>query len=161
MKNTSHSNHIFILAALISFLCVTTGLFAGNGNVVILHTNDIHGAFLPRPAEWIKSHPLIGGFAPLSRALKTEQSKNQHTLLLDAGDFMTGNPIAALKVHDALGGAMLDFFKLLHYQAMTLGNHEFDEGVDNAVDLVKASRVPIISANLWLESPSSHPGEKR
>jgi len=156
MINTSHTHRILVPIALISFLSFASGLFAGNGEVVILHTNDIHGAFLPQPAEWIESHPLIGGFAPLSGALKTEQSENKATLLLDAGDFMTGNPITTLKVHGALGGAMLDFFELLHYQAITLGNHDFDEGVDNVLDLVKASQVPIICANLWMVTPSTN-----
>jgi 5'-nucleotidase/UDP-sugar diphosphatase len=142
-----------IFFSFVFVLVVTASLLAGNGELVILHTNDIHGSFLPQRAEWIESHPLIGGFGPLSGALKQEQSANPSNLLLDAGDFMTGNPITTIRVHGAIGGAMLDFFELLHYQAMTIGNHEFDDGVDNAVDLVKASKVPIICANLWLVNP--------
>jgi len=136
--------------ALLGVVCLWSTLLAGDGEVVILHTNDIHGAFLPRQANWIESRPIIGGFAPLSSAIAIERSRDGAMLLLDAGDFMTGNPITDLLVDGVKGGAMLEFFDLMRYDAMTLGNHEFDLGIGNATKLVAASKVPIISANLWI-----------
>jgi 5'-nucleotidase/UDP-sugar diphosphatase len=60
-----------------------------------------------------------------------------------------------LTVDGVEGGAMLQFFDLMKYDAMTLGNHEFDLGVGNTVKLVNASKVPIMSANLWMVMPDA------
>ena len=137
-----------IFLALVLSLIPASNLFAGDGELIILHTNDFHGAFLPREASWIDSRPMIGGFEPLSGALKIERERNQHILLLDAGDFMTGNPITDLEINGAVGGAMLQFFGLLNYDLITLGNHEFDVNTLNAKRLVATSKTPIVSANI-------------
>jgi 2',3'-cyclic-nucleotide 2'-phosphodiesterase (5'-nucleotidase family) len=144
-----------IICILFGLFWVGSSLFAGDGELVILHTNDIHGSFLPRQATWIDSRPLIGGFAPLSGAIADERSSEEAAILLDAGDFMTGNPITDLTVDGVEGGAMLQFFDMMNYDAVTLGNHEFDLGVGNAVKLVNASKVPIMSANLWMVLPDA------
>ncbi len=126
-------------------VCLVPLLLAGDGELLIFHTNDIHGAFISRPAE---GRPLIGGFAPLSGALSVERSGDTPSLLMDAGDFMTGNPITDLEVNGAVGGAMLEFFDLLGYDVITLGNHEFDVSSQNAKKLATTSKVPIVSVNI-------------
>ena len=136
------------ILTLILCLISASSLFAGDGELVILHTNGIHGAFLPREARWLDSRPMIGGFGPLSGALKIERASDQPILLLDAGDFMTGNPITDLEVNGAIGGAMLEFFDLLNYDLITLGNHEFDVSTLNAKRLAATSKIPIVSANI-------------
>jgi 5'-nucleotidase/UDP-sugar diphosphatase len=151
---------IIALLTLSYFGIAPLGL-AGDGELILLHTNDIHGAFLPQTANWIENRPMIGGFAALSGVLDSRPSEGKPFLLLDAGDFMTGNPITDLKVGGAIGGAMLEFFQLLGYHAVTLGNHEFDISSTNARKLVEASRVPIISANVWLDTDDQDEGPSR
>ncbi len=129
-------------------MCLVPLLLAGDGELVIFHTNDIHGGFISRPASWLDERPLIGGFAPLSGALAVERSGDISSLLMDAGDFMTGNPITDLDVDGTVGGAMLEFFDLLGYDVITLGNHEFDVSSQNAKRLATTSKVPIVSANI-------------
>ena len=135
------NNHFLLI--LIVLLTTIAALFAADGELVILHTNDIHGAFLPQPARWVDGNPPIGGFAPLSGAIVQEKQVGFPILLLDAGDFMTGNPIADLEVNGVIGSAMLEFFDLMDYDATTLGNHEFDITIMNVMALVEKSKVPI------------------
>ena len=84
-------------------MCLVPLLLAGDGELVILHTNDIHGAFNSSPANWVEERPLIGGFAPLSGALTVERSGNTPCLLMDAGDFMTGILLPTWRLMEPLG----------------------------------------------------------
>jgi len=66
--------------------------------LAILHTNDTHAQFEPAPATWVQKNPkpLIGGMTALEYFISKEREKQQPILLLDAGDIMTGTPIAKI-----------------------------------------------------------------
>jgi len=123
---------------------------AGSDRLVVLHTNDLHGHFLPERAPWLDGEPAIGGFSLLDahvQAVREEFGESQ-VLLLDGGDILTGTPLTDIEVRGSQGGAMLEFMELVGYDAWVLGNHEFDKGFENTAKLVASSRIPVLSSNL-------------
>ncbi|QCT01419.1 5'-Nucleotidase domain-containing protein [Paenibacillus algicola] len=94
----------------------------------ILHTNDTH-AHLDQVAR---------------RVTAVNAARNDSTLLLDAGDVFSGT----LYFNQYNGLADLYFMNLLGYDAMVLGNHEFDKGPKVLADFVKQAKFPLLSANI-------------
>lgn len=94
----------------------------------VLHTNDTH-AHLDNIAR---------------RVTAVKEARNDRTLLLDAGDVFTGT----LYYNQYKGLADLFFMNKLNYDAMTFGNHEFDDGPKGLVEFVKAAKFPFVSANV-------------
>jgi 2',3'-cyclic-nucleotide 2'-phosphodiesterase (5'-nucleotidase family) len=120
--------------------------------VTILHTNDIHGAFQPvvvKAKESDQKDREIGGVLALNYHVKKIRSESKNVLLLDAGDFMTGNPICDMEYNGAFGGPMVKFFNYIGYEGLTPGNHEFDISVANAKKLFELCEFPVFSANLF------------
>ncbi len=121
--------------------------------ITILHTNDIHGNFL---AQSVKSNDesnqkrQLGGVLALNYYTKEIRGKEKNVLLLDAGDFMTGNPICEMEYQGAVGGPMVRFFNYIGYEGMTPGNHEFDTSANNARKLIELCKFPVFSANLFM-----------
>ncbi len=109
--------------------------------LVILHTNDTHGhplKFFEYPA------PDVGGLP--ARATLVQQIRNQYqnVLLLDAGDFNTGRPESNFfKAEPEILG-----YNYLGYDAVTLGNHEFDNSPEVLANQMKAADFPFLSANV-------------
>ncbi len=147
-------------SSILLVLVVGIGAFAGCGRppqptpgkptpITILHTNDIHGKFTEQPATWRDGSPPIGGFGNLSAYVAAERAVGGRLLLLDVGDFMTGNPICDYDHDGVKGGAMVAFMNLVGYDAAALGNHEFDHGVRNLERLVELAKFPFLSANLY------------
>ncbi len=120
----------------------------GPFNLTIFHTNDSHSFFLPRPAVWRDDGRLVGGVVPLAWHLQKERASTQADLFLDAGDFMTGNPVCQFQDHGVPGAAVARMMNLLGYDAGTVGNHEFDVGVDNLRRLVPLFDFPLIAADI-------------
>ncbi|MCB9743014.1 MAG: bifunctional metallophosphatase/5'-nucleotidase [Alphaproteobacteria bacterium] len=123
--------------------------------LTLLHTNDMHCHFLPERADWLDGEPSIGGFAELDAWVQGLRAEGSPTLLLDAGDILTGTPLAEIEVDGARGGGMLALMEAVGYDAWVLGNHEFDQGYDNTAAMVAAADMPTLSANL--ESPEGGP----
>jgi 5'-nucleotidase/UDP-sugar diphosphatase len=119
-------------------------------SIVILHTNDIHASFVPHEAVWVRStpKPLIGGFEEISLAVDSIRNANPEVLLLDAGDVMTGNPIADLEYDGAQGGALFAMMNMIGYDAWCPGNHDLDISQENLIRLTRIARFPTLSANL-------------
>ncbi len=120
--------------------------------VTILHTNDMHGKYLATPAGWIDGNPPIGGFAAANFYVDRERREVERSLLLDAGDFMTGNPICDLEYDGVQGGGMVAFMNLLGYDAVCLGNHDFDHKRKVTSQLIAMAEMPILLANVFDES---------
>ena len=119
-------------------------------SVTILHTNDMHASFVPHEAVWVRStpRPLIGGFRELSFAVDSIRNANPAVVLLDAGDVMTGNPIADLEYEGAQGGALFAMMNQIGYDAWSPGNHDLDISQENLVRLTRIARFPTLSANV-------------
>lgn len=124
----------------------------------ILHTNDMHGQVFPRKGTWINSGspPDVGGANALAGYVTQvrQEAGESHVALFDSGDIFAGTPEGNL----TRGMIMVDLMNMLGYDAMALGNHEFDQGVEVLAELGQAARFPILAANIY---PKSTPeGEK-
>nr|HPJ72766.1 metallophosphatase [bacterium] len=113
----------------------------------IIHTNDIHGHILPERTAG--SRDLTGGAAVLaawiSRVRRENEAAGIPTLLLDAGDIFMGTPEGQAEK----GAAMIDLMNRMGYDAMTVGNHEFDFGYYNLKALAAAARFPFLGSNVY------------
>jgi len=132
----------------------------GETTITILHTNDIHARYLPREASWVnpEPRPLIGGFTRLSEVIDSLRSVHPLTVTLDAGDVMTGNPIADRLYKGAQGGLLIELMNMLEYDAWSPGNHEFDISQENMRALVAAASFPSLAANLADSSGEQYHG---
>lgn len=111
------------------------------GKVVILHTNDVHGADVAKAGSSI-------GMAGVSQLKKDFEAAGAKVLLLSAGDSIMGKPlVSADKGKSAIG-----FMNAAGYDAMAVGNHELDFGLENLKELAKAAQFPILCANMTQES---------
>ena len=121
---------IFIRILFFAVLLVSAEVFAGDREITILHTNDLHShilGFSPnidyRP-DMAGGDATKGGWARVATVLKREREKRNHpVLVLDAGDFLMGSLFHMLAREEAME---LRLMKEMGYDALTLGNHEFD-----------------------------------
>jgi 5'-nucleotidase len=110
----------------------------------ILHTNDTHSCIQPLSknlADTAKANR--GGYLRRMAMLDVERAANPQLLLFDSGDFSQGSTYYTL----FKGAVEIGLMNLMHYDAATLGNHEFDFGMDNLEHLVKTANFPIVCAN--------------
>lgn len=123
---------------------------AGSGpyNLTIFHTNDTHSAFMPRAAEWSKDGRQAGGVLALARYLELERRTAPASLLVDAGDFMTGNPVCNLREDGVPGAAVARMLSAMGYDVGLVGNHEFDIGLPDLRKLVGKFSYPLLAADI-------------
>ncbi len=129
-----------LLLALAGIVLLPAPLGEAQGGRILLtvyHTGDIHGHIDPgaaRLAGYIRSRP-------------------EPKLLLDAGDWFLGTPVGTL----SRGRALADLFNAVPYDAVGLGNHEFDLGVETLKDLVRRVKVPVLAANVYERKTGRRP----
>ncbi|HHT21804.1 MAG TPA: bifunctional metallophosphatase/5'-nucleotidase [Bacteroidales bacterium] len=128
---------------LVLFLVLSVGLQAQKTTkLVILHTNDTHSQVEP------VSGKDKGGFARRLGVINKIRSEEKNVLLFDAGDFWQGTPY-----FNFFGGRVeLNALKMMDYDAVTLGNHEFDNGMDSLATVLKEVSVPIVNVNYNVEN---------
>lgn len=110
--------------------------------ITILYTNDTHSRLDPYPAyagKWAGQ----GGIARRETLIKQIRENNKYTLLLDAGDAFEGSPYFDI-YHGKLSYRAMS---KLGYDAATLGNHEFDNGVEALATALNEAHFPIVCAN--------------
>lgn len=119
--------------------------------VTLVFTNDMESAYEPVPAWWREDINRIGGIAHLSTLIRNIRRDEPNVFLFDAGDIFTG---ALSRLTD--GALMFEFMITMGYDAMAIGNHEFDYG--EAVMARQKSRVPfpVLGANLFYKD-TTHP----
>jgi len=141
------------VAAVVTLWLLLVGVaFAGGDfSLTILHTNDIHAhlaAFDPLGTfcdqEKAAAGKCLGGVARLTTAINRERAKGGQTLLLDAGDQFQGT----LFFTKYKGEACAFFMNRLGYDAMTLGNHEFDDGPVTLANFIRSLKFPMVTANI-------------
>lgn len=108
-------------------------------DTVILHTNDVHGRI-------VEEKGVIGD-AKLATVIEQERAKsNQTTLVVDAGDAFQGLPIS----NSTKGEARAEILNQMQYDAMAVGNHEFDFGLDEAKKYKEILKFPLLSSNTYV-----------
>ena len=112
--------------------------------LVILHTNDTHSTILPlNPNIDNKDLAGRGGFLRRINMIKEQRSQNPSLLLFDSGDFSQGSGYYTLFKGEVEVGLM----NQMGYDAATIGNHEFDFGMDNMAKLFRMANFPIVCSN--------------
>ena len=110
-----------------------TGDIAPADEIVIFHTNDMHGYMIGDGSK-VAGIDYVAGL----------KSTVPNALLLDAGDPTQGAPLASL----SQGSSPIDLMNYAGYDAMCLGNHEFDYGTDVLLQNVAAAKFPVLGANV-------------
>ena len=133
--------HLIIVIALLSALTATA---KKQKQLVILHTNDTHSCIMPLN-ENLDNKDLAGrgGFLRRVNMVKEQRQLHPNLLLIDSGDFSQGSGYYTLFKGEVEVGLM----NLMGYDAATIGNHEFDFGLDNMAKLFRQANFPIICSN--------------
>lgn len=133
----------FLVTAVLAVM-VFAGAFAQGKRLVILHTNDTHSCIYPLNKH-LADTLLAGRGGFIRRAVMVGEERKEHPnlLLLDSGDFSQGSPYYTLYKGDVEVGLM----NLMRYDAATIGNHEFDFGIENMARLFKKADFPVVCAN--------------
>ena len=117
--------------------------------LTILHTNDVHSRIEPFPMDGSRNQGL-GGTARRSALIKKVRAEQENVLLLDAGDIFQGTPY-----FNKFGGELeLKLMSDMRYDATTLGNHDFDNGVDGFYKQLPNANFPVLIANYDLKNTS-------
>lgn len=125
-------------------LCMTTAVATAQKELVVLHTNDTHSCIMPL-SETLADTMLAGraGFLRRVAMLEEERRAEPELLLFDSGDFCQGSPYYTLFKGDVEVGLM----NRMGYDAGTIGNHEFDYGLENMARVLGGLNFPIVCAN--------------
>lgn len=110
--------------------------------LTILHTNDVHSRLEPFPSDGSRNAGL-GGVAARSEIIKQIRTSASNVLLLDAGDIFQGTPYFNLYK----GEPEIKAMSMMGYDAATMGNHDFDGGIENFAHQLQHANFPIIVSN--------------
>jgi len=116
-------------------------------HLTILHTNDVHSHIDPFPADHPKNANM-GGVVKRAVLIEKIKQENPNILLLDAGDSFQGTPY-----FNYYGGELeYKLMSKMGYEATTIGNHEFDNGIDGLAAQMPHAKFDILSANYNFEN---------
>lgn len=125
------------------FLFITLNAFAQK-DLVVLHSNDCHSLIYPFSKNLAdKKKANLGGFARRVAYVKQQRKLTPNLLLFDCGDFSQGSSYYSL----FKGEVEIGLMNIMGYDAATIGNHEFDFGLDNMARIFKMAKFPIVCAN--------------
>ncbi len=110
--------------------------------LVILHTNDTHSNIDPFPANHAK-FPGLGGVVKRHSLIQQIRSENEHVLLLDSGDIFQGTPY----FNTFKGELEMKVMSEMGYDAATMGNHDFDIGLDGFLNAQQYANFPFLCSN--------------
>lgn len=137
--------YLHLIFLLIFILSLSFAQQASTIDLKILHINDFHGRLLPYIVRSISENIPVSGGAYLGYLINEERAKNpEGTLLLSAGDMFQGTPISNI----FKGEPVIKMMNYLKFDAMTIGNHEFDWGQELLQSWIKDSNFPYLAANI-------------
>jgi 5'-nucleotidase len=108
----------------------------------ILHTNDVHSRLEPFPMDGSRNQGL-GGVAARASIIEGIRKEKEHVLLLDAGDIFQGTPYFNMYK----GEPEIKAMTMMGYDAATMGNHDFDAGIENFANQLQHANFPIVICN--------------
>lgn len=112
--------------------------------LVVLHTNDTHSCIMPLNTNLDnKDIAGRGGFLRRVNMLKEQRQQHPDMLLFDSGDFSQGSGFYTL----FRGEVEIGLMNQMGYDAVTIGNHEFDFGLDNLAKLCRMANFPVVCSN--------------
>lgn len=110
--------------------------------LTVLHTNDVHSRLEPFPMDGSRNQGL-GGIASRARLIEEIRATEEHVLLLDAGDIFQGTPYFNLYK----GEPEIKAMSKMGYDACTMGNHDFDGGLENFATQLNHATFPVLLCN--------------
>lgn len=115
--------------------------------LTILHTNDVHSRIEPFPMDGSRNQGL-GGTARRAALIKKIRAEQDNVLLLDAGDIFQGTPY-----FNKFGGELeIKLMSQMGYDATTLGNHDFDNGIEGFYKQLPHANFPVLISNYDLSN---------
>jgi 5'-nucleotidase len=134
------------LIAFVSIFFVTTAIAGEKIKLVILHTNDTHSQVEPTEKSMLKTSDM-GGYARRMGVINQIREQEKNVILVDAGDFSQGTPY----FNFFNGRVEIEAMNRMKYDAGTLGNHEFDNGIDTLAVILKNAKFPEVNSNYELD----------
>jgi 5'-nucleotidase / UDP-sugar diphosphatase len=145
--------HMVVGSSSLAWMCVDIKFAHAAGSetyrVRIIHTNDHHARIEPVMGG-TPSAPIHGGVSRRKALIDAIRAEGGNQLLIDAGDVFQGT----LWFTQYLGQADLEFYNALGYEAVAIGNHEFDKGQQPLADFIKGAKFPVLSANITTDASS-------
>lgn len=146
MKSFTYKNKEWIKAISILFF-IYSFIFSpawAQKTLTILHTNDTHSTIMPLNPNLADTMLADrGGYLRRMNMIRQQRQQDPDLLLFDSGDFSQGSAYYSLFQGDVEIGLM----NRMGYDAATIGNHEFDFGLDNMIRLFKMAQFPIVCSN--------------
>ncbi|MEW6203442.1 MAG: bifunctional UDP-sugar hydrolase/5'-nucleotidase [bacterium] len=134
---------IFLFHLVITPSVATAAESSETTSLIFLHTNDLHGAFRGTDVRGGLNLAPQQGLLRIGTIVKQIRTENRPVVLLDAGDLIHGTPMMDI----FRGRPMFNVLNHLKYDAVTLGNHEFDMGQSVLTDNLREAKMPILAAN--------------
>jgi len=117
----------------------------------VLYTNDIESVYEPVESFWRADISRIGGMGHLSTLINGIRVRESNTLLVDAGDMFTGSLSKATE-----GRLVFDLYNAMGYDAVNLGNHEFEYGREILHHVMQRAQFPVLNANIFYDNTDIH-----
>ncbi len=136
---------VLLIFTAIPFAASAVDVSASNGKLIILHTNDVHGR-----DKYVEGSSI--GRAGVAKIKQTYEAAGAEVLLLSAGDDIQGAPL----VNVSQGETAIEFMNAAKYDAMTIGNHEYDYPASQLTKLEGEMDFPLLSANILSKSDGSN-----
>ncbi len=147
--NTLHVLRIFVLVALLPVVATSQSAtkVSRHAHVTILSTTDLHGNILPK--DYYSDKPDPRGLAKAATIIKQARKSDPNLLLLDSGDTIQGTPLVYYhnRKNDAPPDPMMLAMNALKYDAMAVGNHEYNFGLEVMEKARREANFPWLSAN--------------
>lgn len=138
IKNTAASSALLTLTG----LSLSSFKSEDVKHITILHTNDVHSYIDPFPPNHPKN-PNMGGVARRAAIIETIRKENPNVLLVDAGDIFQGTPY-----FNYYGGELeFKLMNMMGYEIATIGNHDFDNGIDGLLSQMPNANFDFVSSN--------------
>ncbi len=151
-KTSGGSTCLFFLLLLLAVGFTNGAPAKDNGReVTLLFTNDFESAFDPIPAYWRDDVEYLGGIAQIATLVETIRDRETLVFLFDAGDIFTG---ILSKLTE--GAVPMEMMITMGYDAMAIGNHEFEYGWESFADQKSRLPFPVLGANLFYKG-TDHP----
>ncbi|WP_420573129.1 bifunctional metallophosphatase/5'-nucleotidase [Kordia sp.] len=145
MKRRDFIQHSLATSAFVTLGGLSLQSFTANSakkHITILHTNDVHSHIDPFGANHPRN-PNQGGAARRASLIERIRKENPNTLLLDAGDIFQGTPY-----FNYYGGELeFKLMSMMKYDLATIGNHDYDNGVDGLAAQLPNAKFEFVSAN--------------
>lgn len=143
-RNRMNGGSWFFVFCFFLFIFTCSPVGAKKKQLLILHTNDTHSTVLPLNTQLPDTMKAgRGGFLRRIAMLKEERAKHPDLLYFDSGDFCQGSAYFTMFKGDVEIGLM----NLMGIDAATIGNHEFDFGLENMARMFRMAQFPIVCAN--------------